>query len=149
MLGAVSTPSTSAAEPMKTLSSIYYLWRVPPGGRVFRAALMQAANRKGVEGSPCCGSRVDQGRELESLTHPRQHGHRCSRAYRMAVRWMESKAFLKSTCSSSRPVLLCRMSANACTPIATTSHRGDPSQRQLVYAVCLPLRSDARLHPSS
>jgi len=48
-------------------------------------------------------------------------GHRWCRASKMAGQWMELKAFFKSTCSSSHPVLPCKVSANACTPIATTS----------------------------
>jgi len=55
---------------------------------------------------------------------------------------MELKAFFKSTCSNSHPVLSCRLSASACTPIATTS-QGLPFAK----AVCRGARAAVALRP--
>jgi len=52
------------------------------------------------------------------------------------------ETFFKSTCSSSHPVLPCTVSANACSPIATTS-QGLP----LAKAVCRGARAAVALWP--
>jgi len=55
-------------------------------------------------------------------THGVIDGHWCSRACRIAGRAIEVNAFFRSTCNKSHPVLPCKASTWARTPMATNSH---------------------------